>query len=313
MPGPGRRFQPQLVRFFRAGVAFLPLAFALLGLPGCSVSGVRPGAKSVLEILAPPPAELGARWAINPYNADERYKGTLILANAPFGGEPVYLELFEDNADDQEPTVRAAATRALGSHGGPDQAPILIKNLADKDPGVRLEAARALQRIHAPQAVPALFTALDPKKEDRPAVRLEAATALGQYRDNRVVERLIAALSDDQLAVNVRVAESLRTLTGQDLGTLPGPWQAWYKSGGSEGDLFAAGSGYTYRGFDREKFLLEYIPIFPQPLLEKPGIPAGLSPASTARPAIPDEPADDGSVIVGPPAPWAEDTPAANR
>ena len=189
----------------------------MLLLAGCNMyNNVRPGAKSIFEAFSPPPTEQGARWAINPYDADQRYKGTLMLANAPFAGEPLYIQLFIENARDADAGVRAVSMRALGTHGGPEHAPMLTTGLKYADPLVRTEAARGLQRIHAPEAIDPLLASLDRTKEDDPHVRVEAATALGQYRTPEVVAQLIAALGDDNLAVNTRVRDSLQTLTGQD-------------------------------------------------------------------------------------------------
>jgi HEAT repeat protein len=250
---------------------------ASLVLMGCqNMPNVQPGAKSILEAFRPPPPEIAARQAVNAYNSDDRFRGTQQLSSASFAGEAPYVALFAQNAKDKDAGVRAVSARALGNNGRSEHAALVAELLAkDEDPVVRIESARALQRLHDGAVVPVLLERLKPSAEEEPQVRLECASALGQYRENRVVEALIAALGDDDLAVNERARGALRTLTGQDLGTSQRAWQAWYKE--SE-NLFAGSLGYRYPVFDRGKFWYEYIPFVSQPPNEVPSIPAGLDP-----------------------------------
>ena len=228
--------------------------------------------------MAPPPAEEAARLARNPYNANDRFRGTSQLAGATYGADPENIQIYLDNAGDADPGVRAASLRALGLHGSAEHAPLLLERLADADIIVRTESARALQRIHAPApaAVTALIERLSIDKEPEARVRYEVARALGQHRENRVVEALIGALSDDDFIVTDAAAESLRTLTGQDLSSDSRAWLAWYRTTDS---AFAAGSGYTYPAFQRGKYLWEYLPFLPQPPNENAALPVGMSPS----------------------------------
>lgn len=237
------------------------------------MSDLRPGAKSILEISTVPSPQEAARWAIDPYDANNRYRGTLLLANAPFAGEPVYLKLFEDNAHDADPGVRAAAARALANHGSAEHIPLLVEALRDKDIRVRVEAARGLQRLHSPDAIDPLIAAINPDMEAEPVVRAQAAEALGQYHEFRVVEALIASLDDPNLAVNRATLASLRTLTGQDLGFERGEWVRWYNACNS---VFAAGGLYVYPAYHRAKFWYEYLPFVPPPPNEESSTPAGM-------------------------------------
>jgi hypothetical protein len=263
----------------RALASSLLLITAAGLIAGCEAVGVelKPGAKSILEAFAGPTPQDAATWAIDPFDADKRYRGTLLLANAPFAGEPVYLKLFSDNFRDTDPGVRAAAARGLGTHGSPEHAPLLIERLADDDAGVRIEAARALQRIHSTDAIDPLLARLRPDKEPEAQVRIEAASALGQYPQNRVVEQLIIALADENLAVNRTAQLSLRTLTGQDFGIDRAQWLAWYTS---STNAFAARSVYVYPVFSRKKKFYEHIPFIPGPPNEAPSTPAGMTPGT---------------------------------
>ncbi len=270
----------------RHALAFFLLLFFL---PACESAGLetRPGATSVLDMFNtdPTPAE-AAQMAIDRYDADRRYRGTLILANQPFGGEDLYQQLFLDNIKDEDAGVRAAATRALGNHGKPDQVPLIADRLADDDVSVRQEAARALQRLHNPVAIEPLVNALDPDKELDPEVRSEAAMALSQYPSPRVLQALIAAMDDPQLAVNRNAQLALRTLTGQDFALDRKAWAQWASDNPQP---FAAQSPFIYPIFFRDRYWYEYLPFIPRPPNESASSPAGFTYptelASTPRPA----------------------------
>lgn len=221
--------------------------------------------------------------AIDPYNADNRYRGTMLLSNAYFAGQPVYLQLFEDRAQDTDATVRIAGTRALANHGSSANVPILVRNLTDKDPLVRLEAARGLQRLHGQEAIEPLMDASrdpdavrgDEASEENPDIRTAAATALGQYPNTDVVQHLIGILTDSQLSVNEAALSSLRTMTGQDFGFDRREWLTWYDGTKSP---FVAGTPFIYPVFQRRKKFIEYLPFVSPPPNEIAATPAGMPP-----------------------------------
>jgi hypothetical protein len=257
------------------------LLLTALPLGGCDTQGtMRKGADSVLDIFKPPTPAEAAEMALDPYDAERRYKGTLLLANATFAGEPIYMKLFTDNLGDEDPGVRQAAVRAIANHAPPADATLILPGLADKDKGVRREAAKGLQRLHNRDAVDALIKSLKPEHEQEPAVRAEAAGALAQYAQTRVVQALIAALSDPQLSVNRRALDSLRTLTGQDFGLDRRAWLAWADEAR---EPFAARAAYFYPVFRREKLWWEHLPFIPPPPNEASALPAGF-PATLAAP-----------------------------
>jgi hypothetical protein len=274
----------------RRGRAWLILTTAPALLPaGCADDLQRArGAESVLDVVrtnsaGPPPAEL-AVMAIDPYDANRRYVGTIGLAGAFFANEAPYIALFEDNAKDLDAAVRAAAMRGLSNHGEGRHAMTLVAALRDPDKQVRLEAARGLQRLHDPAAIDSLLAAIrepvgfppEPGEEIEPDVRAEAAAALGQYAHPRVVEGLIAAIRDESLAVNRAAAASLRILTGQDLGLDHEAWVTWRDSAGTADAMFRARTLYLYPAFRRSKRWWEYLPLIPPPPNEVPATPAGM-------------------------------------
>lgn len=256
----------------------MPIALLSLASTGCAAIEdlgyqTNPNATGLRDLFVRPSPEQAARWAIDPHNADRRFRGTALLAAAPFAGEDEYLDLFIDNARDPDPAVRAAAVRGLANHGSPAHIDILAAALADQDSLVRAEAARAAQRIHGPAIVPALVQRLDPDREREHEVRAAAAHALGQYAEPRVLEALLAALRDPSLTVNRHAQESLRTLTGQELGLDPVAWLAFVR--GSP-DPLAGRSDYEYQHFSRSMRLVDYVPLYPTPPNEPAAQPIGL-------------------------------------
>ncbi|MCW5776265.1 MAG: HEAT repeat domain-containing protein [Phycisphaeraceae bacterium] len=264
-------------------VLLVHAAAAALALFACETPDELRGATSLIQVAQPISPEQAARMAIDPYEADNRYRGTMLLANSWFGGEPIYVELYADHLDDDDANVRVAAVRAIGIHGSPDHVPKVVALLSDPDDRVRLEAARTLQRLHNPVAVGPL---IDHIREPEPTrgvfdgeadarVRAEAAHALGQYADPRVLQPLIAALDDRNLAVNTAALHSLRTLTGEDHGFDRRAWLTWFNQTSSP---FAGRTAYVYPVFNRDRTLIEFLPFVPPPPNEPQSTPVGMRP-----------------------------------
>lgn len=253
------------------------LALAALSLGACgTLSNAPRGAKGLFEAFVPEttPAD-AAILATDEYSAENRFRGITLLSSAPFGGEPVYLELYVRGVNDEDSGVRAACIGALGRHGDTVHAPYLIDALDDEDERVRLAAARALQRVHARDAIAPLVGAIKVDEEESADVRAAAADALGQYREPEVVQSLIGALRDPRLMVNDRVQHALTVLTGQDFGLDRSAWLAWYDR---TEDLFAGAQLYTYPVFNRAYRPHEYLPFFTAPPNEESSTPVGLNP-----------------------------------
>lgn len=283
----------------------------LAGLAGCESATTRriADSESILAASAPQTPLDAAREMIDQYDADKRFRGTLLVSNAPWGGEDVYLAVYVDQVqNDPDMGVRAVAAWALARHGKPEHAELIVPLLDPKnDPFVRLTAARSLQRLHNPKVIDALLKSTEPDTESDPRVRAAACTALGQYAQTRVLQGLIRATDDDALSVNTAALASLKTLTGQDLPADPVEWVKWLRDNKTP---FANRGTYTYPAFERDNYWYEYIPFVAAPPNEKPGEPAGYSPLAQAdaeadaAPAIPVEPV---------PAPGTLPTPAPRR
>lgn len=233
---------------------------------------------SLMTLIAQPTPAEAVAWSIDPYDADKRYRGTLLLANAPFGGEPIYVEMYQRALSDADSSVRAAAVRGLALHGNPEHVTSILPMLTDPDRLLRWEAARALQRLHNPAAIPPLLQRLFERSEPEAQVRASVASALGQYADARVLEALFAALGDRDLTVNRAAQESLRTLTGQDFGINMRAWVSWRKVAA---DPFAGRTAYVYPVFYRDKNWVETILPFWTPPNEISASPVGLEGSAT--------------------------------
>lgn len=258
------------------------LALALL-LTGCGaydqVTDNSPSAQrndSLLSLFSGPSPTQAAAWAIDDLSADNRYRGTVILANAPYAGQEVYLELFRDNMNPaREPyaIVRGAAVRGLAHHGSPEDVPRLLEALeTEESTAVRAEIVRALQRIHAPEAVSPLIALLRDIDDEPPQIRAEAANALGQYPEQRVLDALVLALRDDSLLVNERALQSLNTLTGEDFGDDDAAWFDWRDDAPRP---FVERSRYIYPIFERGPKYYEWLPLVPDPPNEVASTPVG--------------------------------------
>ena len=232
----------------------------------------RPPPQRLSDYFRGPTPEEAAALALDEFSADNRAIGVSLLSAEDFGGAGAYIDLYVDSARDEDAAVREAGIRALGRHGETTHAEILVEALSDENDSVRVAAARALQRIHSNTAVAPLIRATDPDTETLSEVRAFAAGALGQYRQRRVLQALIAALDDRELAVNHNARKSLNTLTGQDFGLELGAWLDWLEE--SE-NAFAGARVYEYPAYNRPLKFYEVLPFWPKPLNETPAPPVG--------------------------------------
>lgn len=281
--------------FLRNAASVACCATLAASMSGCATGskGATTDSRSIFSTFAPPTPQTAAAWAIDPYDADKRQRGILLLANAPWGGADVYVDLYRAALSDGDAGVRVSAIKALGLHGRPEVAPLIAERLSSDDHLERWTAAHALQRLHNPEVVPALLERLDPKKEPEFDVRAAAANALGQYPEGRVVDVLIAALDDANLLVNVEAEESLHTLTGQSFGQDVRAWVAWTRQTRS---LFAGQLPYTYPVFHRDRTLLEWMVPFIGPPNEVAAAPAGMPPVQRQARSADSTETGDGSV-----------------
>ncbi len=224
------------------------------------------------SLFPPSPAEAG-RWAVDDSDPENQRRGVLLLGNAGFGGEPVYVNLYrlyiEENSD---PVVKATAIQALARHANPDDAVLVAKQLDSKVEQIRVAAAKGLQRIHNPKIADLIWKKMI-NEDEVPAVRVELAIALGQYPTRDVFEALCSALDDRELAVNLAAANSLRLLTGADFGLEAPLWRSWADA---TPNPLRQDVPFYYPTFERELGFGDYLLFWMIPTFEQPGVPAGM-------------------------------------
>ena len=261
-------------------IGFLPVAALCVGcmLPAACDQATSDFGDASNSLFPPSPAEAG-RWAVDDSDPENQRRGVLLLGNASFGGEAVYVNLYrlyiEENTD---PVVKATAIQALARHARAEDAALVAKQLDSKIEQIRVAAAKALQRIHNPAIADLIWKKLI--NEDEPAaVRVELAIALGQYPSRDVFEALCSALDDRELAVNLAAADSLRLLTGADFGLEPGLWRSWADA---NPDALRTDVPYYYPTFERQLGFGDYIMFWAIPTFEQPGVPAGMQETAPA-------------------------------
>ncbi len=252
--------------YTRTAIACCAALFFILPVTGCG--STQQDFNELLHLNTPKPSE-AAVWMFN-RDPEKRRLGITLFANAPFGGEDVYLKIYRKAVTDIDPLVRAAAVQALGLHGTGNDAPIVATALKDESPLTRLEAAKSLQRLHNETVIPALIETMT--SDENSDVKAAAATALGQYPQNRVIDALISTLDDRSLTVNEQARRSLRILTGQDFGNNREKWLTWYHS---VDNPFANGKTYRYPVYTRNLSWYEKYTPLGKSEFEKPAPPRG--------------------------------------
>ncbi len=102
--------------------------------------------------------------------------------------------------------------------------PTLLAAVNDASPLVRIAACEAWSHRNGETAVGALSKLLI--DDDDGDVRIAAARALGKIKSPQAVQLLGSTLDDRDPAVQLVVMDSLRNLTGQEIGR---DVNAWYK------------------------------------------------------------------------------------
>jgi hypothetical protein len=232
------------------------------------------------QSFTPPSPAQAARWAADPNDRENARRGTILLANAPFGGTEVYVKMYRLYAEDaRDPLVRAAALQALARHGDAADAVLVAKSLVSPFRQVRLAAAKALQRLHDPAVADLLWPRLVDAEEDSD-VRTEVAIALGQYPTPAVFNALVAALSQRELAVNTAALDSLRMITGKDFGIDEDMWLEHMVT--AKPPLLETPL-YLYPTFVRDLDTWDYLMFWDPVVFESPDVPIGMKQLGVKR------------------------------
>lgn len=230
------------------------LVMMMVMVAGCDHQGhqVLPGADRL-----PSDAPDGVYGLVNPYDADLRRAAIGVVARKGMVRESPYTDMLYDLCRDEDPTVRAAAVRALLSEPAVEDVDTLIGLVRDEAAMVRWESVEAMGRLNSQKLVYPLTRIV--LNDDTAEVRAGAARALGQYQMPTVVDTLVRALDDSDFKVAQASEVSLKTLTGQDLGEDPADWARWVSEHPNQ--LFAEAQTYRYQPYiPPKKFLDRFTP-----------------------------------------------------
>jgi hypothetical protein len=231
-----------------------------------------------MENVVPPKPVVAAQWMLDPYDAENRRRGTTLIAHSPGGGAEANVKLYRDRVENEtNALVLGISIRALARHGKPEDAVLIAKHLSHPAMQVRWEVAKGLQRLHNPAVVEPIWKKLIDENED-PDVRAELATALGQYPTEDSFQSLVAVLDARELAVNEHAQASLRTMTGQDFGLDRAGWLNWRKS---VSEPFTPENTFLYPTYRRKLTWLDHLNFLWPITFENPAPPVGLIPAGT--------------------------------
>jgi hypothetical protein len=165
----------------------------------------------------------------NAKSPDARRTGILQLANYRFARtNPIYAKRWDQIATDPaaDPTVRAAAIRAMNHARDKRYTQTFVDALNDTDPAVRLEAAKALTNLPNDAAVPKLIDHL--QQDDNEDVRIACADALRLYKTPEVARALVSVLPERQFGVAYRARESLILMTGHNFRFDEAAWLEYF-------------------------------------------------------------------------------------
>lgn len=238
-----------------------------LGQHGFGGAAATRDANSVLSIVTGPSPQEAAAWMIDAYDADKRYRGTLLIANALGRRAAIPLHLPRQTQPRNEARVRALALRrrpigppppsvASRSTARPKMSPSSSRRSNPRTNTSAGNASAHCKDSTTPSRSGRSSSASTRAKRTIPISAPTPQQPLGQYAENRVLDGLFAALNDRDLAVNTAALNSLRTLTGQDLGFNRRQWVVW--AGQTEAH-FAGRTPYEYPVFHRDPGILEII------------------------------------------------------
>ena len=223
-----------LLRLWRAGLIFMACMASLLMLSGCS-SGNNDGQNfnSLVQnwmkhLHGGHSVVTQARNLFATDNPDTQREAIAWMSKQKWGHEKPYMDAYRLAENSPSPLVRGQAMLALGTSGQPSVAPDLQRGLTDSSQFVRLCATMAATYVNNPILIPDLITCL--QSDSQAQVRIYAAEALKPYKTRLVIETLINALDDRNVAIVQAAWNDLTIQTGQKFPQHSGPWQQWLQA-----------------------------------------------------------------------------------
>ncbi len=161
-------------------------------------------------------------------DADVRRQGVLALEKDPkAAGEKTYEILSIMGQGDPDAQVRLACVRALFHLKAEQYLPGTLKfDSTDNDEMVRLEVATILGETQFEGNAELLTKMLE--EDQSVEVRARCAESLQAFPSSRTVRALIEEVGIEEFHIAYRALESLKKITGQDLGYDHDAWEQWY-------------------------------------------------------------------------------------
>ena len=165
-------------------------------------------------------------------NPDTQRAAIAWMSKQKWGHEKPYMDAYRLAQSSPSPLVRGQAALALGTSRQAAVAPDLQRALSDKSKFVRMCAAMAACYVTNPVLIPDLIKCAQSDSDAQ--VRICAVEALKAYKTRLVVETLINALDDRNVAIVQAAWDDLTVQTGQKFPQHSGPWQRWLRTHRSE-------------------------------------------------------------------------------
>ncbi len=124
-----------------------------------------------------------------------------------------------------DPLVRLAIQESIAEFSTPVAEQVLLAGLQDEDLDVRIACCQRLGARGDNAVVPALRGVLE--KQDDLDARLAAIDALGGIRTTESVAALAVAVQDRDPAMQYAAVQSLKAVSGQDLGNDVAAWREY--------------------------------------------------------------------------------------
>lgn len=124
--------------------------------------------------------------------------------------------------------LRLHAVKLLGELDCPAAVQALVDASHDHTSDIRIAAVNAWSKMPTDEAIPHLQEMIGSDTDTD--VRLAATRALGNFSGQKAVAAISLALDDRNPALQLRAAESLQKVTGEQLGRDIGAWQNYVRN-----------------------------------------------------------------------------------
>ncbi len=175
-----------------------------------------------------------------------------VLGSPSQDKDKVAIQLSEIVSNDPVLLLRLNAVRLLGDLNCPESINALKQASKDPDPDIRIAAVQSWQKLPARTAIGELQEIIG--SDTNTDVRLAATRALGNFTGEQAVQALALALTDSDPALQVRATESLKSVTGENIGADVAAWQNYVQQYGI--DLQTKPTSRIAKGFEQENGML---------------------------------------------------------